>query len=72
MPESEPESGVRIPFDELSDDALRGVIEEFVTRDGTEFTDSDRKVEQVRELLRRGEVAIWFDASSQSCSIQKT
>jgi len=69
---SEPESGVRIPAEELSEEALRGVIEEFVTRDGMEFTDAERKVAQVRELLRRGEVAIWFDATTHTCSIQKT
>ena len=69
---SEPDSGLRIPADELSDEALRGVIEEFVTRDGTEFTDAERKVAQVRELLRRGEVAIWFDRATHTCSIQKT
>jgi uncharacterized protein len=65
-----PERGVKIPPDQLSPDTLRGVIEEFVTRDGTELTDSKIKIEQVQELLRRGEVDIWFDRITQTCSIQ--
>jgi len=68
---TEPGEGIEIPAEQLSEEALRGVIEEFVTRDGTELTDSDRKIDQVRELLRRGEVAIWFEPSNQTCSIQK-
>ena len=64
-------NGINIPAEELSADALRGLIEEFVTRDGTEFTDADRKIERVQLLLQRGEVEIWFDQESRTCSIQK-
>jgi uncharacterized protein len=65
-----PERGIKIPPDQLSPDTLRGVIEEFVTRDGTELTDSKIKIEQVQELLRRGDIDIWFDRITQTCSIQ--
>ncbi|MFT5284623.1 MAG: hypothetical protein ACI8TQ_000780 [Planctomycetota bacterium] len=63
-------NGIRIPAEELSADALRGLIEEFVTRDGTEFTDSNKKIERVEFLLKRGEVEIWFNQESGTCSIQ--
>ncbi len=68
----EPSSGIRIPADQLTEEALRNVIEEFVTRDGTEFTDADAKIAQVTALLRRGEVELWFDETTRSCSIRPT
>jgi len=63
-------AGVRIPFRDLSPEALRGVVEEFVTRDGTEFTDGAKKVAQVLALLERGEMEIWFDETSRTCNIR--
>ncbi|MGK0302557.1 MAG: hypothetical protein ACI89X_003442, partial [Planctomycetota bacterium] len=48
---------------------LRSVIEEYVTRDGTEMTDSAVKIESVLRLLEKGEVEVWFDPETQSCNI---
>jgi uncharacterized protein len=50
--------GIIIPHDRLSQDALRGLIEEFVTRDGSDtgYTDGslEKNVEMViRQLIRR-------------------
>ena len=66
---TEPEPAVRISPDQLTVEALRGVIEEFVTRDGTELTDADVMADQVREQLRRGEVELWFDPATRTCNI---
>ena len=63
------ESGIRIPFEQLPPATLVAVIEEFVTRDGTEMTDARRKTDQVTELLRRGEVEVWFDQVTKTCNI---
>lgn len=60
---------VRIPPDQLDPKALRGVIEEFVTRDGTELTDMDDKARVVEAQLRRGEVVLWFDPATRTCNI---
>jgi uncharacterized protein YheU (UPF0270 family) len=65
----EPRAGIRILPEQLAPATLRGVIEECVTRDGTELTEAAAKVRQVEELLRRGEVEIWFDAATGTCSI---
>lgn len=66
-------SDIKIPWDELSDDALMGIIEEFVTREGTEYGDSEVSLEikclQVRQQLRSGEAFITFDEELQTCSI---
>ncbi len=51
-----------LPWQDLSPEALTGVIEEFVTRDGTESSDAADKSEQVRRALGRGELVLVFDA----------
>ena len=60
---------VPIPPDALSPDVLTALIEEFVTRHGTDLTDADAKVAQVRRQLRTGEVVISWDEKSQSANI---
>lgn len=66
---------MEIPHDRLSEGALRGVIEEFVTRDGTDYgateASLEAKVADVLRLLARGEAAIDFDPASGSCTILK-
>lgn len=62
-------TATRIPYDRLSPEALRNVIEEFVTRDGTELSDAEVKVAQVTALLAKGLVEIWFEPSTGTCNI---
>ena len=57
-----------IPHRELSGEALCGLIEEFVTRDGTDNGDEtplQTRVERVRQALSRGTAVIVFDADHQ-------
>ena len=62
-----------VPWDQLSPDALRGVIEEFVTREGTEYGDQDvpleTKVAAVKRQLESGEVLVVFDAATNSANL---
>lgn len=62
-----------IPWEQLSPDALRGVIEELVTREGTEYgdrdVDLDAKIALVRRQLDEGEVFVVFDAASETTNI---
>lgn len=64
---------VEIPSNSLSPEALQGVVEEFVTREGTDYGHAERtleeKIQAVYRQLERGEVAIVFDPESQSCNI---
>jgi len=66
-------SDLKIPWNELSEDALMGIIEEFVTREGTEYGDSEvsleAKCQQVKHQLRDGEAFITFEEALQTCSI---
>lgn len=65
---------MEIPPEELSDDALRGIIEEFITREGTEYGASDvplaTKRAQVVAQIRRGEVVIDFDPITHTVDIR--
>ncbi len=59
-----------IPIEELDQPTLRAVIEEFVTRDGTELSDSGTMIAAVEKQLRQGVAQIVFDRESESCTIQ--
>jgi uncharacterized protein YheU (UPF0270 family) len=71
--ERESTEPVFVPYTELSPEALRGVIESFVLREGTEYGASDvsleDKVSQVTRQLRRGEARIVFDPDSESIDV---
>ncbi|MBF0141622.1 MAG: YheU family protein [Magnetococcales bacterium] len=62
-----------IPSDRLSQEALREIIEEFVTRDMPEDCSTevplDVKVAEVMEHLRKGMIEIRYDADTESCWI---
>jgi uncharacterized protein YheU (UPF0270 family) len=62
-----------VPYTELSADALNGVIEAFVLREGTDYGERDvsfeTKVQQVRRQLERREAEIVFDPNTESVGI---
>lgn len=67
---------VDIPYAQLSPDALQGLIEEFVTRDGTDYGVNERtlesKIAAVRGLLERGEARVVFDPDTGTANIVVT
>lgn len=71
---SSSESHFVIPHTELSADALRGVIESFVLREGTDYGQHEYSLEQkvahVLKQLEQGEAQIVFDPDSESIDIQ--
>jgi uncharacterized protein YheU (UPF0270 family) len=66
-------TAVEIPYTALSEDALARMIEEFVTRDGTDYGTIERaladKIAAVRRQLVRGEAKIVFDPASETANI---
>jgi uncharacterized protein YheU (UPF0270 family) len=62
-----------IPYEQLSSDALQGLIEEFITREGTDYgmeeLSLNTKTEQIKHQLKRREVVVVFDLASESVSI---
>jgi len=64
---------MRIPFQDLSTAALNGLIEEFVTRDGTDYGATEialeSKVKQIHRMLKSGDVYIDYDENFHSCNL---
>lgn len=64
---------VDVPHTELSPEALRGVIEAFVLREGTDYGERDvpfdTKVAQVQRQLECGEARIRFDPVTETVDI---
>jgi uncharacterized protein YheU (UPF0270 family) len=58
---------------QLSEDALLGLIEEYITREGTDYglqeLSLEQKVGQVKWQLSSGRAVIVFDPVTESCSI---
>jgi uncharacterized protein YheU (UPF0270 family) len=63
-----------IPHRMLSPEALRGVIEAFVTREGTDDGAQGvplaTKVFQVQQQLDAGTAVLVYDEATESCTIQ--
>jgi uncharacterized protein YheU (UPF0270 family) len=70
---AELEEPVVVPYQELSAQALRGVIESFVLREGTDYGEREFSLEQkVAHVLRQledGTSQIVFDPDSQTVHI---
>jgi uncharacterized protein len=67
------EEGVEVPYEQIDADALRNMIEEFVTRDGADWGEVgctlEGKVEQVLRQLGNRKVKVVFDLKSQTANI---
>ncbi len=62
-----------IPYTKLSEEALRAIIEEYITREGTEYGvkeySFEQKIEQIRQQLLQGEIKINFDTETETCNL---
>lgn len=62
-----------IPHNQISADALQGLIEEFITREGTDYGEYEvslaQKVDQVKRQMARGDIVIVFDPATESVSL---
>jgi len=66
---------VPVDYRDLSPEALRRLVEEFVSREGTDYGERERSFEdKVRDVLRQlesGEARIVFDLVEESANIVK-
>lgn len=64
---------MQIPPDMLSEQALRGIALEYVSREGTDYGhqnwDMETKVEQVLRQIDRGEVVIYYNEKTETCNL---
>jgi hypothetical protein len=66
------EEGIEVPYERIDPDTLHRMIEEFVTRDGSDWGDAgctlEDKVQQVLQQLRNKKVIVVFDHTSQTAN----
>lgn len=66
-------SGHIIPVDRLSPEALQGVIEEFVSREGTDYGEVEVSLKtsagQVKRKLEKGLAVLVFDDETETTNI---
>ena len=60
---------MKIPFASLSPIALQEVIEEFVTRDGTDHSEVQQRMADILVQLENQEVELHFDQETGTCNI---
>lgn len=62
-----------VPYEKLSPEALRGLIEEFVTRPGTDtgYTDGslENNINMIMKQLKLGDVLIVYEESTLTANI---
>jgi uncharacterized protein YheU (UPF0270 family) len=67
------EEGIEVPYEQISSDTLRKMIQEFVTRDGADWGDAgcalEDKVQQVLRQLKNKQVKVVFDLRSETANI---
>jgi uncharacterized protein YheU (UPF0270 family) len=76
-PENEPDDlpaePLEVPYTALSRDALLGLVESFVLREGTDYGEREfsheQKVAQVIAQLERGEARILYDPETESVAL---
>ncbi len=64
---------IKIPVDRLNSDTLQGVIEEYVSRDGTDYgtneVDVETKIIQVKRQLESNLAVLIYDTETQTSNI---
>jgi uncharacterized protein YheU (UPF0270 family) len=62
-----------IPYHELSEEALQALIEDFVTRDGTDYGQDEMSMQEkathLLALLKSGDVLISYNDDTQTCGL---
>ena len=68
-----PHTSLRIPYEQLEPEILRALVEEFITREGTDYGEwevpLEKKIGEVVEQLKTGKAVIIYDQISETCTI---
>ena len=66
---------MEIPHNQVPEQTLLAFIEEFISREGTDYGHReytlDEKVEKVKSQLLNGEIKLMFDSETSSCNLVK-
>ena len=67
------EEGVEVPYLDINPETLRKMIEEFVSRDGSDWGEAggsmEDKIKQVLRQFESGKIKVVFDLTSHSANI---
>jgi len=70
---NKPQPPVEIPSDAISPEALRGIIDDFISREGTDYGVNEvlheTKVDQILRQIAKGDVKIAFDPNEESVTL---
>ncbi|WP_445356013.1 YheU family protein [Microbulbifer sp. EKSA008] len=62
-----------IPFEQLDADTLQSLLEEYATREGTEYGEREvelvDKVASLRRQLQSSQVVIWFEPGEETVNL---
>lgn len=62
-----------IPHNEFDPDVLQAVLEEYISREGTDYGlyeyTLEQKLEQLLKQIKQGNAFVCFDEETQSCTI---
>ena len=62
-----------VPYQKISADALRNLVEDFVTREGTDYGNIEAtlesKIEHVMRQLKNGDIMVVYNADEDQCNI---
>jgi len=74
MSQEPEETPVVVPYESLSKDALDGILDDFILREGTDYGDVEysleEKREQVKDLLKKGKAGIFFEVETETCTLR--
>lgn len=64
---------IEIPHEQISQEALIGIIDSFILREGTDYgwveASHQTKFDQVKRQLDRGDIKLVFDPASESVTL---
>lgn len=64
---------IEVPYRDISPDALQGLLEDFVTRQGYDTAETELTLEdlagQVRQQLTTGQLTIVYDSVTESVTV---
>ena len=60
---------MRIPYTKLAPATLYAIVQEFVTRDGTDHSCVEQRIESVLRQLEAGRAELHFDDHPETCNI---
>jgi uncharacterized protein YheU (UPF0270 family) len=67
------QSPAEIPLEVLSPEALAGIMDNFINREGTDYGQVEmpyeKKMENVKQQLVRGDIKIVFDPNTESVTL---